>query len=196
MHVRLGMTNIAPDIRIDSVEVLSWLLGVAGQEVVSCPGGWPKLLKCFLAVLGWEEQGNSKTWTSESMNVSKTAGSEKVVAKQLQVFGQFLKTGMAPSTETRMPVELYRFPLRDVQRHMLPQRSNCYAYLNLFGPSRDEDSEIYEDRQDRQKWVAHFQPLVEQGIDAARMLGGEIGRAAAVVNRIFLEAMQGYGFDD
>ncbi|KAI9822932.1 MAG: hypothetical protein M1832_002957 [Thelocarpon impressellum] len=196
MHVRLGMTNIVADIRVDSVEVLSWLLDVAGNEVVSCPGGWAKLVRCFLAVLGWEEIGGGKSWSSQSVNLAKTAADVKAVAKQLQVFGQFLRVGIGSPTPSRADGRSSAFPLRDVQRHLLPRRPNCYAHLNLFGAPRDEDSEIYEDREDRQTWLRPFQPVVARGLEGAKKLGGEVGRAAALVGKTVAEGMGGYEDED
>lgn len=38
-YVRAGMTHLAADIRVSAVEVLEWLVEVAGVEVVSCAGG-------------------------------------------------------------------------------------------------------------------------------------------------------------
>ncbi|KAI9844730.1 MAG: hypothetical protein M1838_002050 [Thelocarpon superellum] len=196
MHIRLGMTNIAADIRIDSVETLSWLLDAAGRETVSCPGGWAKLTKCFLAVLGWEEGGINKKWTSEVFKQARSAGQEKVAAKQVQVLGQFLHVGIGPTASAERSIASRTFPLADSEQHVLPQRSNCFSYLNLFGVPRDEDSESYEDRDDRRRWFAGLHPLVERGLNEAKRHGGEAGRAAAAVSTILAAGMAGYESDD
>lgn len=67
-YIRAGMTHLAADVRLSTLDVLEWLVDVAGEEVVSAPGGWVKLLKCFLALLGWQTpdpEGRERSkWTS------------------------------------------------------------------------------------------------------------------------------------
>ena len=57
------MTHLATEIRLFGLDVLEWLLQVAGDEVVSCAGGWVKMLKCFLSLLGWQSEASSKFYT-------------------------------------------------------------------------------------------------------------------------------------
>ncbi|KAI9044876.1 IPI1/TEX10 family protein [Aspergillus affinis] len=73
-YIRAGMTHLAADVRLSTLDVLEWLVDVAGEEVVSAPGGWVKLLKCFLALLGWptpDPEGREKSkWTSLNSRAS------------------------------------------------------------------------------------------------------------------------------
>ena len=90
------------------------------------------------------------------------------------------------------------FPLWDVERHMIPTRSSAFSHLNLFGSSRDEEGEMYIDREDRQR-VFHkrFQAAVETGIANAKKEAGEAGRAAAVLTKALGDGMSDYsGVDD
>ncbi|KAL4805794.1 Rix1 complex component [Aspergillus unguis] len=64
-YIRAGMTHLAAEVRVSAVEVLGWLVGFAGGEVVGCAGGWVKTLNCFLSVLGWHVKPDLK-WTSLS----------------------------------------------------------------------------------------------------------------------------------
>ncbi|RDW72654.1 IPI1/TEX10 family protein [Aspergillus mulundensis] len=62
-YIRAGMTHLAAEVRVSSVEVLGWLVSVVGEEVAGVAGGWVKTLNCFLSVLGWHVAAKSK-WTS------------------------------------------------------------------------------------------------------------------------------------
>jgi pre-rRNA-processing protein IPI1 len=197
LYTRAGMTHLAMEIRTNALTVLEWLLEVAGDDVVACPGGWVKTLKSFMSMMGWATSSGTTKWTSASKTSFGKAG--KAFPRQLLVLTQFLRAGLV-ETETKgvMPVSGGQFPLWDVGRHMIPTRSNAYAHLNLFGSSRDEEGEMYIDREDRQR-VFHkrFQAAVEKGVDNARKEGGEAGRAAAVLVKILRDGMSDYsGVDD
>lgn len=89
--------------------------------------------------------------------------------------------------------EKWPFPLRYVEAHTLPNRSNGFAHLNLFAPPRDEESEMYPNREDRQRiFQKKFMAAVSRGIDAAKREGGEVGRAAAGVAKVLAEGMEGF----
>ncbi|KZF20884.1 Pre-rRNA-processing protein ipi1 [Xylona heveae TC161] len=204
LYIRAGMTHLAPDIRSSSLDLLEWLLDVSGLEVVSCAGGWVKTLQCFLALLGWRvETGTASKWTSTSTSLAGTAkptfgkaGSDgKYLVKKLHALALFLRTGLLPPTEDGLigKQDIITFPLWQTEQHLLPKRSACFAHLNLFGAPRDEESEMYEDREDRQGIFAEkFQPTIERGLDNARKEGGEVGRAAASVRKAVSEGMEGY----
>ena len=79
---------------------------------------------------------------------------------------------------------------------MLPTRSNAFAHLNLFGPPRDEESEMYVNREERQRiFQKGFHATVSRGIEAAKREGGEVGRAAARVAKTLAEGMEGFDLD-
>jgi len=191
------MTHLAAEIRVDALAVLEWLLEVAKEDIVSCPGGWVKTLKSFMSMMGWAVTSGSSKWTTASKASFGKAG--KAFPRQLLVLAQFLKAGLVESeAEAAVSVGAGSFPLVDVERHMIPTRSNAYAHLNLFGSSRDEEGEMYIDREDRQRvFQKRFQAVVQAGMENAKKEGGEAGRAAAVLNKVLLEGMADYsGVDD
>jgi pre-rRNA-processing protein IPI1 len=83
--------------------------------------------------------------------------------------------------------------------HMIiPTRSNAFAHLNLFGSPRDEEGEMYIDREDRQRvFNRRFQAAVEKGTIEAKKEAGEAGRAAAILTKVLREGMKDFsGVDD
>ncbi|KAK4124995.1 hypothetical protein N657DRAFT_643786 [Parathielavia appendiculata] len=183
MYIRGGMTHLSNDIRNDTLNILEWLLEVAGDEVVSCPGGWLKTLNSFSSMLGWNPSvgsaTSSKGWT---LAPKATLGSKKgpeAQARQIQVLAKFLQTGFraeAPLPHNPMAYwdNIYR----------LPETPNPFAYLNLFGTPRDEDSEMYPDRISRQRiFDAKWRPAISAGMESAKKEGGTVGRAAATLDR-------------
>lgn len=183
------MTHLAIDIRIFALDVFEWLLGVAGDEVVSCAGGWVKMLKCFLGLLGWQNEAVGK-W-SVPKSFGKAGGDAKIQVKQMNALALFLKTGLLPSQSTALVSTGGNvFPLWQIDHHVLSERSNAFAHLNLFGATRDEDAEMYEDREDRQR-VFHdrAEASIVTGLEQATKGGGELGRAAAQLKRVIKEGM-------
>ena len=86
------MTHLASEIRMDALNVLEWLLEVAQEDVVSCPGGWVKTLKSFVAMVGWATPIGSSKWTSASKASFGNANND--FPRQLLVFSKFLKAGL------------------------------------------------------------------------------------------------------
>jgi len=197
LYTRAGMTHLAAEIRTDALAVLEWLLEVAKEDVVTCPGGWVKTMKSFMSLMGWASSSGSTKWTSASKASFGKAG--KTFPRQLLVLAQFLRAGLVePEAVSGVPGSGGLFPLWDVEKHMIPTRSNAFAHLNLFGSLRDEESEMYIDREDRQR-VFHkrFQAAVETGVENSRKAGGETGRAAAVLTKVLRDGMNDYsGVDD
>jgi pre-rRNA-processing protein IPI1 len=192
LYTRAGMTHLAAEIRTDALAILEWLLEVAKEDVVSCPGGWVKTLKRFMSMMGWASSSGSSKWTSASKASFGKAG--KAFPRQLVVLAQFLKAGLMESEEIReVKIGGGSFPLVDMERHMIPTRSNAFAHLNLFGSSRDEEGEMYIDREDRQRvFQKLFLPAVEVGMANAKKEGGEAGRAAAILAKVLKEGMADY----
>lgn len=81
---------------------------------------------------------------------------------------------------------------------MIPSRSNAFSHLNLFGPPRDEEGEMYIDREDRQRvYNQRFQSAVEKGTIDAKKEAGEAGRAAAILTRVLKQGMKDFsGVED
>jgi len=92
LYTRAGMTHLAAEIRMDSLAILEWLLEVAEEDVVSCPGGWVKTLKSFMSMMGWAATFGTSKWTSTSKASFGKSG--KAFPRQLLVFSQFLKAGL------------------------------------------------------------------------------------------------------
>jgi pre-rRNA-processing protein IPI1 len=187
LHTRAAMTHLASEIRIFGLDVLDWLLGVAGDEVVSCSGGWVKMLKCFLSLLSWQSEATSKWSASKSFGRSDS----KIQVRQMTALTAFLRTGLFHVQASASDVTSGRdFPLWQIEHHILSERSNAYAHLNLFGAVRDEEAEMYEDREDRQR-VFHdrAETAVVAGLEQATKGGGELGRAAAHLRKVVKEGM-------
>lgn len=202
-YIRAGMTHLAADIRLSAVEILSWLVDVAGPEVVSCAGGWIKTMNCFLSILGWHTEESAK-WSASRGSFGKAGSEGKPMVKVLQTLGEFLDAGIGkPEEDDRMDDDSdveregdslgWMFPLRHTAQHMIPRTSAPYAYLNLFGQPRDEEGEMYETREDRYGVFSDkFLRAVERGLENARKEGGEVGRASAAVSKVLKEA-KSYG---
>lgn len=194
LYIRAGMTHLAADIRITAVEILDWLLEASGIETVSCAGGWVKTLKCFLALLGWQNEDGSAKWSGVRASLGKAGSEDKSLVKILTVLATFLKVGLHTIPGGADEGLLGDFPRWHSQYHTLPRNSNCFAHLNLFGTLRDAESEMYEDREERQT-VFHtiFEGSIERGLDSAKKEGGEVGRAAALVMKAITEGMDDFG---
>ncbi|KAF2749067.1 hypothetical protein M011DRAFT_457161 [Sporormia fimetaria CBS 119925] len=207
LHARAGMTHLASEIRTFSLDVLEWLLRVAGDEVVSGPGGWVKMLHCFLGLLGWQQQQKQEPrsgleigkW-SATKAFGKPGSEAKVQVRQMQALTAFLKTGLcvpvkkAEELRTKDQYAASFFPLWQTENHLLPQRSYAFAHLNLFGTARDEEAEMYEDREDRQRvFRERAEKAVTAGMEQAVKAGGELGRAGAMLRRVLREGMADFG---
>lgn len=198
-YVRAGMTHLAADIRVSAVEILSWMVEAAGEQVVACAGGWIKTLNCFLSVLGWHTEESSR-WSSNRASFGKSGSQGRPMVKVLGALAEFLDAGIGlPRTSTGNPStgedynSLWPFPLCQTSHHMITESSAPYAYLNLFGQPRDEEGEMYETREDRYRvFSSRFLPAIERGIKSAREESGELGRASSGVSKVLKEALS-YG---
>lgn len=198
-YIRAGMTHLAVDIRVSAVEVLAWLVEVAGGEVVSCAGGWIKTLNCFLSVLGWHTEESAR-WSANRASFGKAGSQGKAMIKVLGALGEFLDAGLGDvdgylNIDEGVDVSsesegAWGFPLCQTEQHMIPGASVPYAYLNLFGQPRDEEGEMYETREDRYRVFANrFMPAMQRGLENARKEGGEIGRASSGASKVLKEAV-------
>lgn len=196
LYTRAGMTHLAADIRTDALTMLEWLLEVAKDDVITCPGGWVKTLKSFMSMMGWAASSGTTKWTSASKVSFGKSG--KAFPRQLLVLAQFLEAGLVEEEAEARPMSGGMFPLWNVDRNMIPIRSNAFAHLNLFGSSRDEEGEMYIDREDRQRvFHARFRTAVDMGVTNAKKEAGEAGRAAAILTKVLREGMNDYsGVDD
>lgn len=198
MYIRGGMAHMSNIIRTDALNVMEWLLTVAGDAVVSCPGGWLKTLNSFSSMLGWNPSVgsslSSQGWSSTSNNTTTLgSGSKKsseAQCRQMQVLTQFLAVGFKPETPTPYNPRAYWDNI-----YRLPGTSNPFAHLNLFGTPRDEDSEMYPDRTSRQRvFDAKWRGAIVGGMDGAKKEGGNVGRAAAVLSKVLNDGSQDSGY--
>jgi len=186
MYIRGGMTHLSTDIRNDTLNVMEWLLEVAGDEVVSCPGGWLKTLNSFSSMLGWNPSASaatiSKGWTSASkatLGVATKKGPE-AQARQMIVLARFLQVGFREETPVPYDARAYWDNI-----YRLPGIANPFAYLNLFGTPRDEDSEMYPDRLSRKRvFESKWKHAISVGMDAAKKDGGSVGRSASMLAKV------------
>lgn len=183
MYVRAGMTHLSADIRSDTLTVLEWLLDVAAAEIVSCPGGWMKTLNSFSAMLGWNYSIGTATgsqgWT---MATKATLGSTKggtLQARAITLLARFLQAGFKPDQAAEYNPQAYWDNI-----YRLPKRPNPFAYLNLFGPARDEEGEMYPDRESRQRvFAARWNKSIVKGLTEAKQEGGVVGRASSLLEQ-------------
>ncbi len=208
LYIRAGLTHLAADIRSSATDVLLWTTESCSNELVSCAGGWVKTLKCLLTVLHWHapapangtsgRASSSNAWTSTRAPTLGAANAEgSLPVKTLNALAAFLQAGLHPAEEVGEVSSRWPFPLRHVECHMIPTRSNAFAHLNLFGAVRGEEGEMYVEREERQR-VFHrrFYATVYSNIEMARKEGGEGGRAAARVGKVLMEGMDGFEFDE
>lgn len=197
LYTRTGLTHMAADICSSATQILLWIVSVCPNEAVSCAGGWVRTLKDLLRALHWhapEPAGGRDGWSSTRASIGSGG---KIPVQTLNALAAFLSAGIVPAKLVRanepVVVSKYPFPLRNVECHMIPKRSNAFAYLNLFGPQRDEEGEMYVEREERQR-VFHkrFHTTVARGVEAAKKEGGEVGRAAAAVGKALAEGMDGF----
>jgi pre-rRNA-processing protein IPI1 len=198
-YIRAGMTHLAAAIRSSSLELLSWALDAAGQDLVTAPGGWVKILKTFLLMLNWPVDAEISTtgWSTGSRSFRSTGAEDKVFIATLQNLSLFLHVGLVSSFDEKGEdygaAMARNWPLRHVEQHQLPKRPNAFGYLNLFGPFYVEGSEAYEDRVDRQEeFRKSFQKSIEKGVKALKKEGGEVGRAAAKVDKALTDGMKDF----
>ncbi|KAL5118219.1 rRNA processing protein [Pleosporales sp. CAS-2024a] len=187
LHTRAAMTHLANEIRTFGLDLLEWLLTVAGDEVVSCAGGWVKMLKCFLSLLGWQSEAASKWSTAKSFGKADS----KMQARQMGALSAFLRAGLFHArASASMALVGSSCPLWQVEHHMLTERNNAYAHLNLFGSLRDEEAVMYEDREDRQR-IFHdrAESAIVAGLEQATKAGGELGRIAGQLRKIVKDGM-------
>ncbi|TDZ34145.1 Pre-rRNA-processing protein IPI1 [Colletotrichum spinosum] len=186
MYTRAGMTHLSSEISNDALSVLEWLLDVAGEQIVSCPGGWVKTMNSFCALMGWSVT-TSKGWTSAPKTGLRSKDSQSH-ARQIGVLTRFLQAGLKPEIAAPRNPNAYTDNICRV-----PRTPNPFAYLNLFGTRRDEEAEMYNDRESRQR-VFHrrFLDSFTRGIAQSKKEGGATGRSAITLEQALKEGMGKY----
>ena len=180
-YIRSAMTSLAADIRTDGIEILSWLLETAGLDVVRCRDGWTKILRCFVAVLGWDKAATGNGGRLASTARLNATDKAKATARQLQVLGLMLRFGIGSAEPDSDEDEHITPPLWFTYQHLLPRQTNCFAHLDLFAQTEDEDELSCESRECRIKIFKQYQGILEGGLESCRRQGGEQGRVSAHV---------------
>lgn len=192
LYTRAGMAHLSADIRMSSLDVLDWIIATNGAAVVSCPGGWVKTLRTFQNLLSWHGSttagGSGGKWSS--VKTSSSLGNGKLLIQQLTTLSLFLTAGLAMLSqqqeyETVALTAAEIFPLWHTDSHMPPRKSNPFGYLNLFGVPRDVEGEIYETAEQRAEILVELglREAFHLGTQESKKEGGELGRAAALVEQ-------------
>lgn len=189
MFIRAGMTHLSTDISNDALSAMDWLLDAADDELVTCPGGWVKTLSTFCAIMGWTVTTISKGWTSgagaRSTMKAKDAQSH---ARRIASLTKFLEAGFKPELAPTDEASQYWDNL-----YRIPRSTNPFEYLNLSGARRDEDGEMYADRQARKHvFQRRFYDSMLKGIEQSKKEGGVAGRAVSALDDLLKEAMKDY----
>lgn len=193
LYARAGLTHLSSEIRDDALNVMEWLLDTAGEEVVACPGGWMKTLNSFGALMGWTSMAASasaaqgvKGWTSAPKTTFGATKGGQSYARQLLMLAKFLDVGFRPEQPPSYCPKAY---WNGVYR--IPKAPNPFGYLNLFGSPRDEDGEMYADREDRQRvFLRKWHAATVKGTDEAKKEGGAVGRAAATLDQVLKDGVR------
>ncbi|KAL8723827.1 MAG: hypothetical protein Q9181_007162 [Wetmoreana brouardii] len=198
LYVRAGITHLAADIRSSTLDMLGWALECSGNALVSCAGGWVKTIKSLIVMLGWPMESSVAAWSSGKTSFGKPRSEGKVMVKSLSTMATLLRVGLEDSLQEKdKQSTALRFPQIDTEQHLISKRSDCFSHLNLFGPARDEEAHIYEDREDRQRiFHRRFRASIEHGLEVAKQEGGEVGRAAAGVQKAIMEGMRDFEESD
>ena len=150
------------------MEFLDWLLRVAGQEIVSCAGGWIKTLDCFFNLQA------------------------SFAKQQLKTLTHLLEVGLDSSAGPAIR-QSNQFPLVQPASHILPQRSNPFAHLNLYGIPRTDETQRIEDIEDRQRiFIERYYSAFTERVENYIKEGGELGRAAAQVRKAIDNGLSSY----
>lgn len=187
MYVRAGITHLSADISNDSLGVMEWLIRVAGEELVNCPGGWVKTISAFCASMGWAVSTSTGGWTSAG-RASMRPKDAQIHARQILILSKLLEEGFTERPSNNGNNESYWDHLC-----RLPRAPNTFDYLNLLGARRDEEGEMYSDREARQQ-VFHrrFSESMKKGLNQARKEGGATGRAASTLEQVLQDGMADY----
>ncbi|KEY68701.1 hypothetical protein S7711_00575 [Stachybotrys chartarum IBT 7711] len=187
MFVRAGMTHLSADISNDSLSIMEWLLEVADDEMVTCPGGWVKTLSTFCAMMGWSLSTAKSSWSSAARSGVR-AKDASTQARQISALANFLRAGLKQEGTIQNNDSELLEALYTVSR-----TPNAFEYLNLAGAQRDEESEMYQSRESRQQiFYRKFLTAMTKYVEQAKKEGGATGRAASLLDQVLVEGMGDY----
>ncbi|KAH0602688.1 uncharacterized protein H6S33_008338 [Morchella sextelata] len=191
LFVNSATTHITEEIRADSTKFLQWAIGVDPEGAFG-GGGWGASLRGIAGCLGWNGAG---------VKAVVPKGKEmKVVMAHLEVLKYVLEKGLG-SFDAEEEMEGVRGIWGDAEVYRLPDRSNTYAYLNLFGapPASSGGGEFAtgepEDVDARRRYLTDGQgknilALLSMGLASLKKDGGEVGRTAGKVLSYLLEMVE------
>lgn len=198
LFVNSATTHITEDIRADSTKFLEWAIGV-DREGAFGGGGWGNSLRGIAGCLGW---------TGGGVKAVIPKGKEtKIVLQHLGTLKAVLEAGLASCDNKEQDGNRIRgsgLLHGNSESHMVPNRSNVYAYLNLFStPSANNSGgssgEIGtagsgpmamvgepEDVDSRRRYLTDgpgkgVLAVLKMGLSSLKKDGGEVGRAAGRV---------------
>lgn len=183
------MTHLSADISNDALGFMDWLLDAAGEELVSCPGGWLKTLNTFCATMGWSTTTKKDGWSTSSGRTGPKGKTAQNQLRTLEGLLKFLQAGFSAEETSSSSTARYWDSV-----HCIPRDPNAFAYLNLIGARRDEDGEMYPDRESRQR-VFHkrfFEPI-SKGALQVKKDGGVTGRVASSLDQLLRDKEDGFG---
>lgn len=194
LFVNSATTHITEDIRADSTRFLGWAVGV-DREGAFGSGGWGNSLRGIAGCLGW---------TGGGVKAVVPRGKEtKIVLQHLGTLKAVFEAGLVNRDNKeqdgiRGPGLLHG----NSESHMIPNKSNVYAYLNLFStPSANNHSSggvgiagsgpmammgEPEDVDSRRRYLTDgpgkgVLAILKTGLSSLKKDGGEVGRAAGRV---------------
>ncbi|KAL9051601.1 MAG: hypothetical protein Q9162_005907 [Coniocarpon cinnabarinum] len=200
LYLHAAMTNLHASIRAYSLDFLDLLLRKIGLDMITHAGGWVKTLSCFQSLMGWEQpRATHGGWSLQQAPRKQFGTDAKAVRSHVEVLNRFLNTGLSSQprhSQSADSSDRAIFPLRSSQQHRLPQRSNAFAYLDLFEAPQDVESQKMDDQEDRRRvFVETFRTPCLQGIDNMMREGGELGRSAAMLKRTVEDVGSAYEQD-
>ena len=182
--------------------------GSSNNANTSSTSKLPSSISTSTSTSGWTSAPKSSfagSATADLMRGGSGGGSAKSrsssYARQMAALTKFLEIGLrkedpAPYNPQAYWNNMYRRPTAVVLGAPGATNSstvNIFGHINLFGVERDEDSEMYADREDRQRVFAkRWQVAIQRGIEEARREGGDAGRAAAVLDKVLHAGMDDY----
>lgn len=198
LFVNSATTHITEDIRADSTKFLEWAIGV-DREGAFGSGGWGNSLRGIAGCLGW---------TGGGVKAVVPKGKEtKIVLQHLGTLKAVLEAGLTSDDNEEQGGKGVRgsgLLHGSLDAHMIPNKSNAYAYLNLFStPSANNSgsgsggiglagfSRIAmvgepEDVDSRRRYLTDGPgkgalAVLKIGLSSLKKDGGEVGRAAGRV---------------
>lgn len=199
IYAHIALTHMVADIRVGAVDVLSFLLDVAGEGCVACKGGWTGTIRRLVSGLGWGvEKERIKGWTGVDKG---KLGDGRGRARVMGLLAEVLDVGLGKEGSGAKTAG--GFPLWDREAHGLPTKPDPFGYLGLFveqtamrdgvggGMAAFSDDAVLADVEGRAEALRQrFEEGIRRGVAEAKKEGGEVGRAARGVERALAQLDQ------